>query len=605
MPLSKDNIILFKVKEDGSHSFAHELTIRHQYPNMYHIEGNDNNDTLMALLFYYDGMDDSLPKMIDELEVYTDMVAVDKMHPLAVKYDPKEFVYSIEDFEKSDYYPNFNEYKLSRFHYWMKKNRENVRDYLKKRLHGISGYYIEVKDVDLEAKRRTHNRDDIANVNQQKDFAEERYVFIFKNDNIGIMNARILIDGLLYRPDEVYKKGIYEYYYIPTSIINSDSIIDIEVYDVSKDVVEFTPPVSTVSAIRLGRKMTVNYGDTYITDSNGDFINPSLYELSVRCDDKTFINLKEVSIHKSLTDKIYITVDPSLVDTKLVLYVEKNFHIESIKVNADQDLIAFRTNGKINPNTKRFLVYRNGRLIPPSLYRFKKGSNITDAIVVNPGLAGNTGDEFTLLVTPYNYSIVYEGKEVPTGGFLDLRSTVDRPYDIQWYDTHSNGRMLAKNNLVYIAPRVIGFSNILSRKNILILVKDDYKDHLDYEGADNIIESLLDIDTNFKSKLIEKFGQILDSEDDYLLDIIIPEYFDLISFFNKEMRDLIQYINPDILQITQRMVDIYDYTLTRKVQHQSGSEVYLMHLNPDGNVKEATRILHIKPEVPQDNSDQQ
>lgn len=600
MPIAPENIILFYINPDGSHSFAHNIGIRHQYPNIYHLDGRDMTRDVVALIFYNKLMEDYLPEYNNDLEVYFKIKGYDNIHPLAVDYSPIKMDYSIEDYEKSEYYPNYNAYKLAKFTEWYRFNLEYARDYLKKKLLGSSGFYIKVKDIDLSDRIRYNNHDEISDKLQQQEFNEPRYVFILKNEEPGVLKARIYIDGLIYYPDHVYKRGIYEHYYIPQDYISYESIIEFETFKTHKEVVSFNTTSSNTAPVHFNNKIQVNSRDIFLTDSNNNIIDRDLYYFTIVDKSGNYIDLSESTIDLAYIDRVFVKIDDSLKNKSLKLNVYKSFAKYKFEYNEFGVNSTFNIKGDINPATDRIFMYYKRRLIPPSMYQITRlgTTKESDYMLYVEGLSLKEGDELCVYVIPNSYKTIKELQSVPENSVIDLRDEIDIPFDVQWYDTFLNGRLLVKESLKKISSRIVALNNVKSDRNVLILSRNDYKHGLYYDGNQSIMDKLFDEDMSFRDIIGVLYGAIEVTEDDFLKEIIYSELADMIRFFEEEMLGRIGHINPDELQITELMAMRYPKMITsEEFPHWDGEDIKFVHINPDINVETAEEVLHIKPEI--------
>ena len=161
------------------------------------------------------------------------------------------------------------------------------------------------------------------------------------------------------------------------------------------------------------------------------------------------------------------------------------------------------------------------------------------------------GEKIIVDVTPYRNRLVYyqdylaEPDEYDGKGALlvDLRTYINKPFDIRYYEVYLNGRRIARNNIFPVSPYMIRIAGIHSLHSLEIYEKDrdweyygcDYKDY--YLLNDLLLENFME--NGIKGKLIEKLSgpvpenHICEDDEEYERDLNIESVFLEIFYYNR------------------------------------------------------------------------
>lgn len=220
-------------------------------------------------------------------------------------------------------------------------------------------------------------------------------------------------------------------------------------------------------------------------------------------------------------------------------------------------------------NTEYIRVYRNGRLIPKNRYRLL-------TIYERPRLVFlewfDIGDIVYIDITPYRYTQIYHKNNISKKDTLiDLRSIINKPFDIRYYDVYMNGRKLSLNNVFSITPWEITLVNLKSNYNLDIYEKErdweyfglDYNENIYYFSFDNLINSGIVSDEEFCKLIKDRIDELKDTRlniypntfdeeplDYSDVDMIYPIFF--IFYYDHLVPKT--YVNPDILQLSEEVM---------------------------------------------------
>lgn len=584
MPIPKENIIVFRKDEYGNTLFAHDIVINHHYSNIYTIE--DYTGEELIILVFYAADDSQTEPFFNDLEMYYSIRGYDNIPTLALNYSPEYFEYSIQDFQESEFYPDYDAYKLSKFNAWVDSNPERIRNYLKEKIKDVDGYYIDVSEINLDDRRRYHNRMEINDVYQQEDFGECRSLFVLRNDDTSsYKDIQMFIDGLVYDDYKRYKEGNYEYYYIECSVLNDNSIIEIEEFSKFKTTVlrRITELDKNVEVDITGK--SVNTKDIYVIDKITGLNVPSDQYTIGRIHEGVFYELDKDSGEAIESDTLIVSFDHTALNGKYVeVVVDCSRYTYREKVSTDNTNPMY-TNKNIGfvPLDSKFLAYHSRRFVYPESYMVIN-RDIREGSTFSPGVRYDIGDEFKVSYVPYTYTTIYKSDEVPEGGVLNLYGLINKPLDLQWHDIYINGRRLHSKQVEYISPYIIRIKDVLSSKNLIILERNLSREPI-YIGSPykTIIDTLFESDLDFADKLID-LGDITDIEEEIIYEIIDLYGISISEFYYTVILPELRYINPDLKQITEEH--------KAKVPYLFSDGRNILHVDPSRNPN-STTILRI------------
>lgn len=596
-PIPIENILIFKIL-NGVKFYAHNIKLRLYYPNIYEIMGNDNNEELEMLIFYDDDCSGKgLLKYKNELSMYytftNDILLKYKDYTIPdIIKNYKPFVYddySITNFEDYANYPDHFNYKIDKLKQWALKNSEALKVYLYNQIQKSSVYYIDVSKIDLNSKIRADNLSDITDINLHETFNEERYVFIFKNESKTNLQMRFFIDGRLYLPDKVYIDNGYEFFYIPSILVNSNSIIEIEKffeYFFNRELTFSTIDIKYDIKLPEG-ETSVYKNDLFLVDKSNlsRYIDKSQYKIStiqngtnIDLNDDTFYQLKDFGIQ---------LLDQSLTGHSLELIVKKRAFVQKKAIHSAEDNLNPFTFNLDSINDKRhYRIFKNGQLVPTSYYNIDFDVHMSDVFFVGLDIVTNIGDELITDCTPNKYQEIHYTKDIPENGFIDLKGLIDEPIDLKWYDIYLNGLKLNKTNIDIISSTKFFIKNVNSTHNLYILKKnrDEEVFKLNYNAYD-ICDDLWSSLQEIRDAEFNIHPDIIDSLPDFL-DVTIENLgSDLLRFYSNMMKYI--SINPDIQNVSDDWVKEFPSLFTTdKIfivnPDQAPSAEFVMQINPDG-----------------------
>lgn len=159
----------------------------------------------------------------------------------------------------------------------------------------------------------------------------------------------------------------------------------------------------------------------------------------------------------------------------------------------------FDVSNPIMRNMDAYLrTFVDDRLVDLQYHIFSNGKDGTYLI---PNHFFDSGETFTIDVSPYAYKICYRQAEIDPSLILDFskedddQNTLSKPFDLSYYDIFLNGKKLSSVNIQLIAANKIKLVNVHSTKNLIIYERD--RDSEYYGFSTNVsypIYDLLNVD---------------------------------------------------------------------------------------------------------------
>lgn len=457
LPVPAENLIPFRKTTDGSLYYDHTCKIKVYYPNIYEVQ-KDHNDDVVLFCHYFDDTKTIGSQYKNELDLYyrfTDNI-LNKYEngsiPTTIKnYQPTDIDYSIEDFMKSDYYPDGEiEYKLEKFKELIQKDGEVYKKYLDiiTKDEVSNTVYIDASDIDIEDRIRLDNHEELTDTSKHEEFDEPHVLFIVKNENTGD-NVDIFVDNYHVHPKN-YAEDRYKYIYIPERLITEDSIIEINRYydTLFRTKVNYSN-LGDYTYVHVPKEKNVGLNDLYLTykDNRGNelYIPQEYYDFYASAGGK-FVKLDRNAF--SQVEHLYIKIkEPDEIDqikaeAQEIYLNEVNSPdnvVSPIKKNrARANIIAGNTDEDITPLSEINYNEDTNTLVSfkePPIYP-------TDATFVEPTVTNDTVGELQIeycsnvsdinsFYYPYTYDADFDKSQyLYTNAF-----TTDTPnLDISWAD---------------------------------------------------------------------------------------------------------------------------------------------------------------------------
>ena len=652
MPIPIENCILFKKSvSGGGYSLLHNVdNLDLYYPFFYHISDESQQDGDMYKLFYFyqPGYDlhytcihdfffyflsMKCNNLIDNLEEMVDKLFRNEIVPYSNEDEQNEFhdtllhvltYYSyIHRYKDLDLIHNFNshradiwegksvEYKSEVLLDFVKREPFVLRDYvLEQKKKGVSAY-IFTNTIDLESRERDDTSQEFPDEINQITFDEPCYVFSLLNneEDDHHANVRVFVDGIFVMKELIQKRNEFaEYLYIPKSLVCEDSFIEIEYvrgFYFEKNV-EFTS-MDDVETITLASR------DENVLPTNADLvIYDNLETGTIHRYDPAFFDVNLVNEHGEFKTSIgsikkrlrFVTLnkfkiqanDEEVLNKPLKIRLSKSAEGIRYIVPRDSDELFLEFVDNTFGYSKDFIrVYVNGRLMPREMYVFYPMYHYPRIRFI---YEVKKDDIIYIDVSPYRYTQIYYKEDIsPTDDLLDLRTIINKPFDIRYYDMYINGRKLSINNAITIDPWTVKLVNLHSSYNLLILEKErDYEYYgLDYsvkqffftidelvskgfvseEEKKKLIDFMVDknkhddlvINENTNEEDKEYYPGIMDKYIYYILDMFYYQEFIPKTFVNPDIAQFSLLVLIDMYQ------EIYELYITSPLDATCDDEV--------------------------------
>lgn len=595
-PIAVDNCLIF----DENGNFMHDLKIDMYYPNIYHIIGDRQNKKLKVYVFYYKS--NMLLKHRNALAVFykytkdvLDRYKRDSIPEVIKKYKPKKIIYDINDYHGSVYYDDHFKYKVEKMRELTREDAEYFRDYLINLALKNKYYYIDVAKIEnLESKIRLNNKD--VGEDELVTFDEPMYMFVFLNEFRGRYDdITVLVDGIKYTTDHLYKTDKYDFLYIPTRMIKRDSIIEIEkMREVIREL-DFIGSDKVRTTIEFDDKVIDHkalLNDIFIVDpETNKYVPKTDYEIYARVG-ADMINVVPEDLFLVCPKTIEVKViNPELVGKKLQLHIKKNYrYFKAYTQHGKDNLMIIKVNLDSINDPRHIRMYRNGKVVPRHIFtcRFPKYYKYAE-LQLFPGMIREDGDEIIVESLPYKMNQVCCLEKLEKNKIVDLTGKLDKPFDLRWHDVYLNGKKLNRNDIEIISSNKIVIRNTKSLKWLEVVENSRDDEYFGYMPLTDIIDGILDSedDDGFRDRIEETIKGMTDIEDSIVTEIVTIIDAILNMFYWDYMVPFYGLINPDYKQIDaethERYIEIMD------------GEPFL--LNGDYGRKNVYRELHVNADI--------
>lgn len=551
MPIPLENFIIFKKNGDDIF-FDHDTTLTLYYPNIYKINQVQTDD-LILYVYYADDTEAIGSKYQNELQLYykfnTKIVEKYKdntIHDIIKNYNPISISYDHNDYIKSSV--DHLKYKMNKLNSMINQNGDYYSIYLHKLIGYVPTFDINVSEIDnLVSKIRINNRNEITDINQQVDFSEQCYLFIFRHNNNDSMN--ISIDNYQTNDLYIFYDEKYCYVYIPSRLVNPNSIITVEKfvdYRYRQQIV--IENNDTYYEINIPDNQKIQMSDIYVTtkslEGNDIYLTKNDY----------YLYIKRNGIYEKIINNDFYNYRKIYVKFNNALDIGKTVGVNVTRVTFKQVSTGSNTifiNRDINNDAKNILLYRNGRLVPYKLRKILFSDNVSGPHKIKGLMVENFDDVFTLVYNTNKYFMVYYQKSINKKGIINLTGKINKPLDLKWYDIYVNGLKLHESNMEILGPYIFILKNIPTLKNLEI-----YQKNLDSLTWDNNYPTE-DISSKIFDEIVGDIESRLPEIQDIIPDLMDDIIIDIIDYFNDYLWSQIILINPDISQITNQMLTDY------------------------------------------------
>ena len=551
MPIPIENILVFR-KSGNDILFDQDIDIRLYYPNIYKIN-NIRSEELILYVYYADDTRTLGSKYENELQLYYRFtnnvleVYKDNTIPDIIKnYNPISMSYDHDDLTNSKL--DHLTYKINKLNSMIYQNGNYYSIYLNKLIGYVPTFHIDVSEIEnLQDRYRLNNVKEVYDVSQHITFSEPCYLFTFRYTRNGKIN--ILVDACQTNAIHLYYDKGYCHVYIPTRLINENSLITIEKYvDYRyKQIITINDTV-TYHKLNIPESQTIQMSDIYVTTKSSDNID-------------VYIPKEDYQIYAKINNRYTLITINDFYSYKDIYIKFTNFEIVNKTVYVNVNRISFRQYAKgtneviiereINNDKKNILLYRNGRLIPQKLRKYEFSDTSSGPHKVTALMKVFPEDEYTLIYNTNKYFMVYFQRKINEKGIVNLTGKINKPLDFKWYDIYLNGLRLHESNIEIVGPYIFLLKNVPTLTNLEI-----YQKNLDSLNWDNDYPTD-DISSKIFDEIVNDLEDKLPVIEDIIPDLIDDMLVELIEFFDEYLWSTIKFINPDLNQITQIMIDKY------------------------------------------------
>ena len=494
---------------------------------------------------------------------------------------------------------------------WVKYEPRVLRDYVLSQKKKGSSYYLYTKtlgdlssreriDISLEAPTKTTNIEGTEPVS----FNETCYVFSIVNNEPADKKhqLRVFVDNL-FVGDDIYtlRDKYIEYIYIPTKYVTNDSFIEVELisefYFEDRTTFESMDDVRSYSIASPNESVIPTISDFVIyEDSNErlpkrydhEFFDVSMVneygEFKTAYSDNTPLKFATMNTFK-VTPK-----EEDILNKPLILRFSKMMEGIRYIVPKDGEVFLEFVDNRFAYHKDFLRIYINGKIVPRQnymfypMYHYPRIKFIQEVNEEDPSKSFviKKGDVIYFEVSPYRYTQVYYKEDISPAdeyyGILDLKSIINKPMDIRYYDIYLNGKKLSINNCIPLDPWSLKLVNLTSKYNLTIFEKErdheyysvDFTSQKDYPSIEEFIQKHsgnTSIIRGFFNQFIDKHGPILRDSDGNIEKITVrpntntdPKeyypaeehqyfYFIFESFYFDELMGK-GFVNPDIMQVS-------------------------------------------------------
>lgn len=316
MAIPVNNIILIVTDIDtGIEHLETARDITLHYPNIYEVDctGLDLRKNKIKAFFLYEKLDSEVLKYSNRYEYIhkyystkLELPLVDAIDKLlytrdvdsnlqqfflsTFDYEDPEYVYNLGDFSSTSKPYDFD-YKINKMKDFVSKDATVLKEYGKRVAVLTESYVLDVRTIDLEKRLRNNTYGETTDPGDRMEFEEPTYVFAFRNETNDKLNLRIFVDGLLRSTLTHIETPYMDYIYIPCSMVESDSFIEIEKfhkYKYKQEAVFENDDTEVFLNFPKSPVSTPTYYDLYVTDESGERLDRSKFRIFAVIDPREY-----------------------------------------------------------------------------------------------------------------------------------------------------------------------------------------------------------------------------------------------------------------------------------------------------------------------------
>ena len=575
MPIPKSNMIVM-IQDKNGYSYTintGEVTITEHYPNIYEVSNPTRkafkvitlyaNKTSNDLIDYDTGMDYylSLVKLVNRYRSNT-------VPSILQEYKPIPWDYLISDYEKTIGVPTPTSdpwfpflYKLRKISAIYKLWCLFFQTYVRRTYGFLENWLLDVSTIDLAAKKRTSTLPEIpASSPQYRPFTKPMYLFSYKNYAGYDKDTPYgwFIDGRFAVPEYIACVDGYQYVYFDASLIQEDSLIEVERFDGN----------TWSKRITLNRNLyetTINWlerptlmNTLFLADDTGKYLNGGEYKVYVQDAghmDETWYEIDMVNSVFIIENGMKLRIEASGS-----AYANKTIYIHCNNKGAAWNFDATHTpnfsgynlnvHGNIGKSKQnvipRLRIFNSdGRMYPKYAYLQETHTNVNDIPKFQVFADVSKGRPFKIQYLGYDEKIIYQQDEIPRNGLINLEGKIDKPFSLVYHTVFLDGFKLSEKQIKQISPFVIAIQNVTFRKDLIIYERVHGEEMFNFTIGDDvkstyIADELFNEDEEF-------YNAVLQDLTDIIIDPNIPDMDDevdmMLALIKKELA--IKFINMD------------------------------------------------------------
>lgn len=577
MPCPKTQMLIFVTSTDGYTRFGYNLEIDEYYHNVYYIKGLEQNERATVYIFYTE-------KGVEHTETYFRQIALYEEYysiliqletntlPEALKnYKPIHFNYDELNYMKyhSEVTPSVYSYKIDKLRYAIEEDPWTLWAYLLFLKYHCNKMFVFMEKLELGYRERNNTYREPVDGNNHLEFSEPHYIFSVNKVYITGLNwkLRLFLDGLFLNDTQyVIREGMDFYYvYVPTRLVNADSVLEIERYRGYEFFVEKTF-LSTMDTydLKLDPELakTTCVCDIYLIDmETNEYLQPDDYTIGI---ETWFINSKKVLTKGyqdiDVTCCKYVGLESHIriknrkkLNKRIQIGIHKKEVMEIGNFYTDDPYttdcyVSMYMKNEGNYKKSNFRVFKNGRFCMPVEYQFidRDPGQFGGRLEIRTLVGTKRGDQLVIDHVPANFRVIYYQEEIEPDGYVDLDGKIHLPVSLRWYDIYLNGIRLSPKNIKIISPTRFFIQGVSSLRNLVIVDRDRDDDvfflqpHIvtDFDDDDRnntLIDDLFD-QTDIRDKIGGDLPPIDPDDPDNTGPIISPDSIDIIVFFEEYMK---------------------------------------------------------------------
>ena len=582
LPLPKENIMIFIKTSDG-YAFDSDVSIDLYYPNVYHVN-NLNGREAALFMFYADNTLDS--KYINDLYIlkmaYSNLIDKYKSQSLpdiVYNYEPVRVdLFDNDDFESSVFFPDQkNLYNIDRLQNYITEDPKFLVKYLYYKLTDNQKYFISAAKLDLPTRIRYNSNTECSEIGNKITFTEEMYLINLRKQFVGTdsYEFRVFVDNLCVRPSEyvlLMNKDFY-LFYIPSRLIKSTSIIEIEKYlevrstqilsieDISnyvldddriaiQDTLSSKGVAFNVYPIKMSLPPNVSKFDSYninMIQDDSMFIDPSMYRIVIYNDIvEGFVEISGEG-HYVIDRDYYIIMDDSYIGKNVTFLLNTFGSFYKYDIADYADTIHYEdisSEPRLRGSNMR--VYKNGYTLPKNRYfvaQHEYNNTPAKAII---GCEVKPGDIIEYETLPVEFVTEYSEAIIDEKGYIDTKDFLSSPFDLKWYDVYLNGKKLNKTQIDIISCSRFFVKNVDSRRNLHVVKRNAIQDSFSIKVENDITNKLIDVIEDLLPNL-KKDRDIIGDTAENIIGDDAPDIFSHMMFVELYLEFI--FINPNKKQL--------------------------------------------------------